>query len=180
MAVASTMVPLGTPLPPFMLTALDGGKVSSAELAGRPALIAFVCNHCPYVKHVEQRFAQVVAAHPDLQVVAICTNDAEGYPDDRPEHLAEQARRAGWTFPYLIDDTQDVGRAFRAACTPDFFLYDADGRLAYRGAMDGSTPGNGVAVTGDLLDAAIRHVLAGESVPEPHRPSMGCSIKWRA
>jgi hypothetical protein len=111
--------------------------------------------------------------------VGICTNDAEAYPDDAPAGLAEQAARAEWVFPYLIDESQEVGRAVGAACTPDFFLYDAQGRLAYRGALDGSTPGNGVPVTGDLLDAAIRLVLAGEPVPEPHRPSMGCSIKWR-
>lgn len=179
MAVESTMVPLGTAMPPFTLPDVHGTLVSSADLIGRPCLVAFVCNHCPYVKHVETRFGQVVATHPELQVVAICTNDADAYPDDRPEHLADQARRAGWTFPYLIDVTQDVGRAFGAACTPDFFLYDAGGALAYRGAMDGSTPGNGAPLTGELLDAAIRHVLAGEPVPEPHRPSMGCSIKWR-
>ena len=111
--------------------------------------------------------------------MGVCTNDVEAYPDDRPEHLAEQAARAGWTFPYLVDETQDVGRAYQAACTPDFFLYDADRRLAYRGAMDDSSPGNGRPVTGELLADAIERVLAGQPVPEPHRPSMGCSIKWR-
>ena len=179
MAVESTMVPLGTPLPAFSLPDLNGAVLSSADLAGAPVLVAFVCNHCPYVKHVETRFGEVAAAHPDLIVVAICSNDAEGYPDDAPAHLAHQARRAGWAFPYLVDESQEVGRAFKAACTPDFFLYDAAGALAYRGAMDGSTPGNGVPVTGELLDDAIKRVVAGEPVPEPHRPSMGCSIKWR-
>ncbi len=179
MAVESTMVPLGTPMPPFALPDLTGTTVSSDTLSGRPALVTFVCNHCPYVKHVERVFAEVVRAHPRLQVVAICSNDAQGYPDDAPEHLAEQAKRAGWDFPYLVDESQQVGRSFRAACTPDFFLYDAEGGLAYRGAMDGSTPGNGVPVTGELLTGAIEKVLAGHTVPEPHRPSMGCSIKWR-
>jgi peroxiredoxin len=180
MAVESTMVPLGTALPEFTLPDLSGTLVSSADLTGRPVLVAFVCNHCPYVKHVEAGFAQTVSRYSDdLAVVAICTNDAGAYPDDAPDRLAEQAERAQWEFPYLVDETQEVGRAFGAACTPDFFLYDAAGRLAYRGAMDGSTPGNGVPVTGELLDHAIRRVLAGEAVPEPHRPSMGCSIKWR-
>ena len=179
MAVESTMVPLGTPLPAFALPDLGGTLVSSTDLTGRPLLVAFVCNHCPYVKHVESVLGGLVRSHPDLAVVAICSNDAVGYPDDAPEPLAEQAARAGWEFPYLVDESQQVGRAFRAACTPDFFLYDATGSLAYRGAMDASTPGNGIPVTGELLDDAVKRVLAGEPVPEPHRPSMGCSIKWR-
>ena len=111
---------------------------------------------------------------------AICSNDPAAYSDDDVDGLREQAERAGWTFPYLIDESQDVGREFKAACTPDFFLYDATGRLAYRGAMDDSTPGNGLPVTGALLLDAAEKVLAGETVPEPHRPSMGCSIKWRS
>ncbi len=180
MAVESTMVPLGTPLPAFALPDLAGDVVTSESLDGRPLLVAFLCNHCPYVKHVEAGLGQVLAAYPDLSVVGICSNDAESYPDDDAEHLAAQATRAGWTFPYLLDETQEVGRAFRAACTPDFFLYDASGGLAYRGAMDGSTPGNGVPVTGELLADAIERVLADQPVPEPHRPSMGCSIKWRS
>jgi peroxiredoxin len=179
MAVESTMVPLGTPMPTFALPDLAGREVRSADLAGAPLLVAFTCNHCPYVKHVETMLAEVLGRHEDLAVVAVCTNDADAYPEDGPEGLAEQAARAGWTFPYLVDQSQEVGRAFNAACTPDFFLYDADGRLAYRGAMDESTPGNGKPLTGELLDQAITRVLAGEPVPEPHRPSMGCSIKWR-
>lgn len=179
MAVESTMVALGTALPDFTLQDLAGVTVSRESFTGRPLLVAFLCNHCPYVQHVERRLGEVVRAHPSLFVIAVCSNDAEAYPADAPDRLAEQAIRAGWTFPYLVDASQEVGRAFRAACTPDFFLYDAQSRLAYRGAMDGSTPGNGVPVTGELLDDAIRRVLAGQSVPEPHRPSMGCSIKWR-
>jgi peroxiredoxin len=173
------MVSLGSPLPEFSLPDLAGVTVSSESFVGAPLLVSFVCNHCPYVKHVERGFADTIRRHPDLRVVGICTNDAEAYPDDAPAGLAEQATRAGWEFPYLIDESQEVGRAFGAACTPDFFLYDARGRLAYRGAMDASTPGNGVPVTGEVLDDAISRVLAGEPVPEPHRPSMGCSIKWR-
>jgi peroxiredoxin len=179
MAVQSTMVPLGTSMPEFALTDVHGHEVESTDLAGTPALVMFLCNHCPYVRHVETRLGEVLHEFADLPAVGICSNDAVGYPDDAPEWLAEQALRADWRFPYLVDTTQDVGRSFGAACTPDFFLYDAHCRLAYRGAFDGSTPGNSVPVTGDLLTAAIRHVLAQEPVPEPHRPSMGCSIKWR-
>ena len=179
MAVESTVVPLGTSLPPFVLPDLDGHLVSSESFAGRPLLVAFLCNHCPYVKHVEAGLARVLAVHPGVAVVGICCNDPVDYPDDAPARLAEQAVRAGWGFPYLVDETQEIGRGFRAACTPDFFLYDASGALAYRGAMDGSTPGNGLPATGDLLADAMGRVVAGEPVPEPHRPSMGCSIKWR-
>jgi peroxiredoxin len=187
MAVSSQMVPLGTPAPDFALadatdaTGGDGALVRLADFAAAPALlVAFLCNHCPYVRHVETGLGVLTGRHPDLAVVGVCSNDTEAYSDDRPEHLAEQARRAGWRFPYLVDSEQTVGRAYNAACTPDFFLYDARRRLAYRGAMDESTPGNDKPVTGELLDAAITRVLAGEPVPEPHRPSMGCSIKWRS
>jgi peroxiredoxin len=174
------MVPIGTPAPDFALPDLTGATVRRDDLAAAPALlVAFVCNHCPYVKHVEAAFGALVADFSDLATVAICTNDAEAYPEDGPEHLAAQVERAGWKFPYLIDGAQEVGRAYQAACTPDFFLYDAQRRLAYRGAFDESTPGNGKPVTGELLRGAIEHVLAGRAVPEPHVPSMGCSIKWR-
>lgn len=174
------MVPLGTPAPDFALPDLEGNVRRRDDFAASPALlVAFLCNHCPYVRHVESQLGKLLAGYPDLAVVGICCNDTDAYPDDRPDKLAEQAARAGWTFPYLVDETQEVGRAFQAACTPDFFLYDSERRLAYRGAMDDSTPGNGRPVTGELLAAAIDLVLAGKPVPEPHRPSMGCSIKWR-
>jgi peroxiredoxin len=181
MAVSSTMVPLGSAAPDFALPDLAGATVRRDDLAAAPGLlVAFLCNHCPYVRHVEHELGRVLAEVPALAVVGVCTNDAEAYPEDAPDHLAEQVRRAGWTFPYLLDIDQEVGRAYQAACTPDFFLYDGERRLAYRGAFDESTPGNKMPVTGALLRAAIGHVLAGEPVPEPHRPSMGCSIKWRA
>jgi peroxiredoxin len=180
MAVSSTMVPLGTPVPDFTLVDVAGVTVRAADLREAPGLlVAFLCNHCPYVRHLEVELGSVLARHPGLAVVGICTNDADAYPEDRPERLAEQARRAGWTFPYLVDADQEVGRSFSAACTPDFFLFGADGRLAYRGAFDGSTPGNGKPVDGALLESAIDDVLAGRPVPEPHRPALGCSIKWR-
>jgi peroxiredoxin len=181
MAVASLMVPLGTPAPEFTLDDVHGRTVGIDDFeAARALLVAFLCNHCPYVRHVETELGRLLARQSSLAVVGICTNDADAYPEDRPERLADQARRASWTFPYLVDRDQAVGRAYSAACTPDFFLYDTQRKLAYRGAFDESTPGNGKPVTGALLAAAIAHVLAGERVPEPHRPSMGCSIKWRS
>lgn len=181
MAVSSLMVPLGTPAADFALPDLAGNAVRRDDVADRPALlVAFLCNHCPYVRHVEAELGRLLGRYPDLAVVGICPNDAGSYPDDRPQRLAAQAQRAGWTFPYLVDTEQDVARAYRAACTPDFFLHDGQRLLAYRGAFDDSTPGNGKPVTGELLQAAIERVLAGEPVPEPHVPSMGCSIKWRS
>ena len=146
-----------------------------AEDAGGVSL-----NHCPYVRHVETALGTLLSHYPGLAVVGICTSDADAYPDDRPHELAGQARRAGWNFPYLVDAGQKVGRAYHAACTPDFFLYDSVRQLAYRGAFDQSTPGNRKPVTGELLRAAIELTLAGQPVAEPHRPSMGCSIKWRS
>ena len=181
MAASSVMLPLGTPAPDFALPDLTGTTVRLDDFATAPALlVAFLCNHCPYVRHIEAELAKVLARYPDLAVVGVCTNDVEAYPQDRPEQLAKQARRAGWHFPYLLDVDQQVGRAYSAACTPDFFLYDRQRNLAYRGAFDESTPGNGKPVTGGLLRAAVEQVLAGTPVPEPHRPSLGCSIKWRS
>ncbi|MGH9182316.1 MAG: thioredoxin family protein [Acidimicrobiales bacterium] len=179
---ASTMLPLGTPAPPFALPDPAGTTVSSDDLAHAPALLVmFLCNHCPYVRHVRRGLAEVVR---DLQargvaVVGVNSNDAGAYADDRPERMAEVAAEVGYSFPFLVDESQVVAAAYRAACTPDFFLFDRDRRLAYRGQMDGSRPGNDVAVTGDDLQAAAEAVLAGQPVPEPQRPSIGCDIKWR-
>jgi peroxiredoxin len=180
MAAVSTMVPLGSALPSFSLPDLDGRVVANDDFVGAPVLVAFLCNHCPYVRHIEAGLVDLVTRTPELRVVGICSNDAATYPADDIAGLRAQVARTGWSFPYLVDESQHVGRSFGAACTPDFYLYDAAGALAYRGAMDGSTPGNDVPVTGDLLADAIGLVLAGQPVPEPHRPSMGCSIKWRA
>jgi peroxiredoxin len=181
MAVSSLMVPLGTPAPDFTLPSVDGGTVALADLDGPALLVMFLCNHCPYVRHIESSLAATVAGYAErgVAVVAISSNDTEAYPDDAEPGMLEQVKRAGFTFPYLFDASQDAARAFNAACTPDFFLYDADRRLAYRGAYDNSTPRNGEPVTGELLRAALGHVLRGEPVPEPHRPSMGCSLKWK-
>ena len=181
MAVPSQMVPLGTPAPDFALPDLSGTTIKLSDFTDAPALLVmFVCNHCPYVKHVEAELGRLVGEFDQLETVAISSNDWVSYPDDAPPRLAEQAERAGWKFPYLLDESQDVARAYQAACTPDFFLYDADRHLAYRGSLDESTPGNGRPITGERLRTAIRLVLAGQAVPEPHIPSMGCSIKFRA
>ncbi|MEV0646926.1 thioredoxin family protein [Phytomonospora sp. NPDC050363] len=180
MALNSQMVPLGTPAPDFSLPDLDDILRTKADYAGGPGLlVVFSCNHCPYVKHIETALGEVLTEYSTLPAVAVCTNDAEAYPDDAPDKLREQVIRAKWPIPYLIDATQEVGRAYNAACTPDFFLYGPDLTLAYRGAFDDSTPGNGKPVTGEHLRNAIAHVLKGEAVPEPHYPAMGCGIKWR-
>lgn len=180
-AVNSFMVPLGTPAPPFALPSLDGRTVSENDFAGRPLLVMFLSNHCPYVRHIERELGKLIAEYDagDLAVVAISSNNIETHPDDGPDGLAEQVQRAGFTFPYLLDAGQDVALAYRAACTPDFFLYDAEHRLAYRGEFDESRPRSDAPVTGQALRAALDQVLAGRPVPEPQVPSMGCNIKWK-
>ena len=181
MAASSLMVPLGTPAHDFELPSFDGTTVKLADLDGRALLVMFLCNHCPYVRHVERRLGEVVAEYAGRGVAAvgINSNDLDAYPEDGPDGMAGQARRAGFGFPYLLDEGQRVAAAYRAMCTPDLFVYDADRRLAYRGAFDDSTPRNGQPVTGALLRGALDLVLDGRPVPEPHRPSMGCSLKWR-
>ncbi|WP_113701239.1 thioredoxin family protein [Nonomuraea lactucae] len=181
MAANSFMVPLGTPAPAFDLTAVDGGNVALTDFKGSPAtLVVFLSNHCPYVRHLEAGLGALAADYGSrLSVVAICSNDSVNYPDDDATHLAEQAARAGFSFPYLLDDTQEIAKAYRAACTPDFFLYDSGLRLAYRGQFDDSRPGNDIPVTGSSLRAAIDALLDGEPVADPQHPSIGCSIKWK-
>jgi peroxiredoxin len=180
----STMtLQLGAHAPEFALPDVVSGKtVRRDDFRGKSGLLVmFICTHCPYVKHVEKALAgigQDYAGKP-LGIVAISSNDAESYPDDRPEGLKRQAQKLGFRFPYLYDESQQVARAYRAACTPDFFLFDADLKLVYRGQLDGSRPGNGVGVTGDDLRAAIDAVLAGKSVSGDQRPSIGCNIKWK-
>ena len=182
MALQSLMVPLGTPMPEFSLPSIDGAQVTSADFTDAPAvLVMFLSNHCPYVRHLERELGQVVdeCSRRDVAAVAICSNDTSTHPDDAAAGLAEQARRAGFGFPYLVDESQQVATAFRAACTPDFFLYDRAGRLAYRGEFDDARPRSTAPVTGRTLRTALDAVLAGQPVPEPHPPSMGCGIKWR-
>jgi peroxiredoxin len=183
MATRSTMLPLDAAAPAFSLPDVTSGRtVSLDDFADAPALLVmFICRHCPYVTHVRPHLAQLGrdAAGSGLAMVAISANDPTTHPEDAPESLAEEAREAGYSFPYLFDETQEVAKAYTAACTPDFFLFDGDRALVYRGQLDGSRPGSGVPVTGEDLGAAIDSVLAGRPVPSDQRPSVGCSIKWR-
>ncbi len=178
----STMLPLGTSAPVFELPDAEGKVVSITDFAAAPALVvAFLCNHCPFVQHVADGLGELAR---DLQadgvaVVGIMANDIASYPDDRPELMAKMAERHAWTFPYLYDETQQVAKAYQAACTPDFFLFDGQRQLVYRGQMDGARPGNGVPVTGEDLRAAVEAVLGGRPVGDDQRPSMGCNVKWK-
>lgn len=183
MAVNSTMVALGSHAPDFTLPRADGlGDVSLDDFSSAPALlVAFLCVHCPYVKNMEEAFGEFAAEYEGkgLAVIGIQSNDVSEYPDDAPEHMVEQARRAGFTFPYLYDEEQAAAMAYKAACTPDLFLYDKDRRLAYRGQFDDSRPSNGLEPDGESIRAATDLVLVGKRAPEPHAPSMGCSLKWK-
>lgn len=179
----SVMKELLTPAPPFSLPDAVSGKVYALEDFRRSPglLVMFICNHCPYVKHVETELANIGHdfAEKQLAVVAISSNFVGTHPDDAPEKLKEQAERLGFSFPYLYDETQKVARAYSAVCTPDFFLYDGDMKLAYRGQLDASRPGNPIAVTGKDLRFAINAVLSGRMPPEDQKPSIGCNIKWK-
>ncbi len=180
---ASTMLPLGTKAPPFELPDINGRTVSISDFNQAEALlVVFMCNHCPFVKHILDGLVSLVKEYQakGVAVVGINSNDVATYPDDRPEKMAQVARGKGFTFPYLYDASQAVARAYRAACTPDFFVFDRNHRLMYRGQMDDSRPGNGEPVTGADLRAALDAVLAGQAVSEEQRPSMGCNIKWKA
>lgn len=179
----STMLPLGTPAPGFSLTdTVTGRMVALQDTSGAPALLVmFLCNHCPYVIHVRDVLAVLTAdlSARGVAVVGISANDPEKYPQDGPEKMKIEAEAHGYRFPYLFDATQRVALAYRAACTPDFFLFDGAQRLAYRGQLDDSRPGNGKPVTGRDLLAAVNAVLEGQTVATDQRPSMGCNIKWR-
>jgi thiol-disulfide isomerase/thioredoxin len=183
MAVNSTMLPLGSKAPEFSLPdAVSGRTVSSEDFRDAPALLVmFICNHCPYVRHVRSELARIGREYGErgVGIVAINANDLERYPQDGPDLMREEALAFGYSFPYLFDETQEVARAYQAACTPDFFLFDAERKLVYRGQLDGSRPGKDVPVTGQDLRAALDAVLAGRSVPEPQVPSIGCGIKWK-
>ena len=179
----STMLSLGTQAPDFTLPDTEGKMVSRDDFADAPALLViFMCNHCPYVKHVREGLAKMGRDYQakGVAVVGINSNDVIGFPQDSPEKMAQEVRSAGYTFPYLYDESQQVATAYRAACTPDFFLFDSRGRkLVYRGQMDDSRPGNGIPVTGADLRAAMDAVLQAGPIPEKQKPSMGCNIKWK-
>ena len=182
MAEQSTMLPLGTIAPHFRLPDPQGKQISLDDFSGASALlVVFMCNHCPYVKHVQSSFTQLAKEYQGrgVAVVGISSNDVENYPEDGPEKMAEEIQAAGYTFPYVYDESQDVAKAYHAACTPDFFLFDRDRRLVYRGQYDASRPKNGIPVTGADLRTALDAVLEGRPQHSDQKPSMGCGIKWK-
>ncbi len=179
---ASTMLPLGTPAPAFRLPDTDGETVALGDFADAPALLVmFICNHCPFVQHVRDELARLGRDYlpRGVALVAISANDAEAYPQDGPEAMRREQETVGYSFPYLYDESQEVAKAYGAACTPDFYLFDADRKLVYRGQLDASRPGNALPVTGEDLRAALEAVLAGEAVDPVPVPSIGCNIKWK-
>jgi peroxiredoxin len=182
-ATASTMLPLGTKAPDFKLPDTKGNIISLSDFEAVPALLViFMCNHCPYVKHILDGMIELIKEYQDkgVAVVGINSNDVADFPEDAPERMAGLAKQKGFTFPYLFDETQQVAKAYHAACTPDFFLFDKDCNLFYRGQMDGSRPGNGVDVTGADLSAAIDALLQTKQPPAEQKPSLGCNIKWKS
>ena len=182
MAANSTMLELGTSAPDFELPDPSGRQWNRQQFDGAPALlVAFLCNHCPYVKHLGRELGLLTQRWTarGVAVVGINSNDVATYPDDAPDRMVATARQYGWDFPYLVDDGQGVALAYRAACTPDFFLFDGNQRLFYRGQFDESRPRNDVSITGSALNAAVKLALAGEAPPADQWPSMGCSIKWK-
>ena len=178
----STMLALGTPAPDFALSDFDGRRYALADFDASPALlVVFTCEHCPFARHLRAEFARYAAEYAPrgLAVVAINSNDLDAYPQDGPDAMREEARSAGYGFPYLLDATQSVAKAYRAACTPDFFLFDAGRRLVYRGQFDDSRPGSPTPVTGADLRRATDAVLSGRPADDEQRPSLGCNIKWK-
>ena len=178
----STMAPIGMSAPDFSLPNTEGNLVSLRDLEGAPALlIMFLCNHCPFVKHLQMELADLIGEYQGMGLVAVAinSNDFIQYPEDNPDRMAEEVSEIGYTFPYLVDEDQSVAKDYRAACTPDFFLFDDQQRLFYRGQFDGSRPGNNVAVTGVDLKRAIKSALKGEESPRVQNPSIGCNIKWK-
>ena len=179
---ASTMLPLGTPAPAFSLRNVDGQMVSLEDFQGKTALLViFMCNHCPFVKHIADQLAQLGREYQaaGVGVVAISSNDIAHHPEDSPEQMIHEVEQRGYTFPYLYDEDQDVAIAYRAACTPDFYIFDGDQELAYRGQLDSSRPDSGIPVSGDDLRAALDAVLTGQPPSEQQVPSIGCNIKWK-
>ena len=180
-ATPSSMLSLGTRAPDFSLTNVDGTTVSRDDFAGKPLLVVFICNHCPFVKHIVDAFVERAADYQKsgVAVVAISANDVDAHPEDDPEHMKAFAEEKGFSFPYLYDEDQSVARSYQAACTPDFFLFDANHKLYYRGQFDGARPGNDEAISGKDLTAAVNALVAGKEAPSPQKPSMGCNIKWK-
>jgi len=181
-ATPSTMLPLGTQAPDFCLPDTNGKSVSRDEFSGAPGLLVmFICNHCPFVVHIRSALAQFAREYQPrgLAIVAINSNDVASYPEDSPKMMVEEVKKAGYVFPYLYDETQEAAKAYHAACTPDFFLFDRKRALVYRGQFDDSRPGNSRPVTGADLRAAADTVLSGGSIDPNQMPSIGCNIKWK-
>ena len=179
---ASTMLPLGTQAPNFSLVNVDGSTISLSDFEGAPALLViFMCNHCPYVIHVADQLARLTSEYQQrgVAIVGISSNDSTKYPQDSPEQMVHEAEQRGYVFPYLFDDDQAVAQSYHAACTPDFFVFDKDQKLVYRGQMDSSRPKTDTEPTGEDLRAALDAVLAGESPADEQTPSIGCNIKWK-
>jgi len=180
----STMLPLGAPMPSFRLRDVrtDAPVCDSDVIGEKGLLVMFICRHCPYVKHVEVELSKIGSDYKNsgIGVVAVSSNDAQGYPDDAPSSLAQMAAELGFVFPLLYDEDQSVAQAYRAACTPDFFLFDGAGRLAYRGQLDSSRPGSGIPVTGEDLRRALDALASGRSPDSAQTPSLGCNIKWKS
>ncbi len=178
----STMSPLGTQAPDFSLPDTTGKTVALADFKDASALLTiFMCNHCPFVKHIAPGLAKLAREYQQkgVVIVGINANDINNYPDDSPKKMAQEVKNRGYTFPYLFDETQAVAKAYRASCTPDFFVFDREQRLVYRGQLDDSRPGDDVPVTGADLRAALDAVLAGRAIPAEQKPSIGCNIKWK-
>lgn len=179
----SKMIPLGTVAPNFSLPDVVSGKVLSLDQlkSDLATVVMFICNHCPFVKHVQQQLVSLALDYQPKGVsfVAISSNDVGSYPDDAPDKMKLEAERAGYTFPYLYDESQDVARAYQAACTPDFYLFDKELKCVYRGQLDDSRPGNNIPVTGSDLRGALDAVLTGQPVQSQQKPSVGCNVKWK-
>ncbi len=178
----STMLPLGTAAPSFSLMNVDGQVVSLSDFADAPGLlVVFMCNHCPFVIHLADHLAQLAQEYMSqgIAVVGISSNDVANYPADSPEQMVAEAENRGYVFPYLYDETQEVAKSYRAACTPDLFVFDGDQKLVYRGQFDSSRPDSGIPVTGEDLRAALDAVLASKEPIEAQTPSLGCNIKWK-
>ncbi|MBD3288829.1 redoxin domain-containing protein [candidate division KSB1 bacterium] len=178
----STMLPLGTEAPYFRLPDFNDEIHSLADFREKPLLVMFICNHCPYVRHIRSKLAEVVKEYQKkgIAAVAINSNDVANYRDDSPQNMKKVAAQYGFTFPYLFDETQEVAKVYKAACTPDFFLFDEAHRLVYRGQFDNSRPGSNVPVTGEDLSQAVDDMLTDRSISPDQKPSIGCNIKWKA
>jgi peroxiredoxin len=182
-AMSSTMLPLGTTASRFNLPDTVTGKLMSLDelKSGTATVVMFICNHCPYVQHVQHELVRLANDYQPrgISFIAISSNDIESFPEDAPDKMKEVAERLGYPFPYLYDETQEIARAYQAACTPDFYILDNDLKLVYRGQLDDSRPGNLIPVTGQDIRAALDHILNGEPVDPNQKPSIGCSIKWK-